>query len=406
MRTKIEQDVFEPIVRGIAQSGVRVANERAVLSLIAGLPGVSNADIARRSGLGPQTTARILSELEERDLVVRGDVLRGRRGQPATPYRLNPHGAYSFGVEIGWNHFEVLLQNIAGQPLASVRHPLDFPDPETIFERIAAEIATLVSGLTPLQRGRLAGIGVTTPGRFGPLLGRLGASPAQIAAWGRIDIAGRIGADAGLPAFWINDGSAAAWCEIVRFPRPRPSGLAAFFIGTFVGGGIVTGGALLEGPHGNAADLGAIVVHDRAGRPGHVHLLASLHALGRRLEAAGLARPPGLPRQWDWAALEPHAAPWVEDAGHALAQAIASTAAVIEIDTALINGVLPEPVLGRVLDSTDRHLEALPALAPGRPRVAAGRAGYSAAVSGAAQLVLFRRHFSRAWELFAPEPAK
>ena len=81
---------------------MRLANERAVLTLIAGVPGVSNADIARRSGLGPQTTARILTDLESRDLIIRGEVLRGRRGQPATPYRLNPQGGYSpYGMHVG-----------------------------------------------------------------------------------------------------------------------------------------------------------------------------------------------------------------------------------------------------------------------------------------------------------------
>jgi hypothetical protein len=139
MRIESDQDVFEPIVRGITQTGVRLTNERAVLTLIAGIPGVSNADIARRSGLGPQTTARILADLEARDLIIRGEVLRGRRGQPATPYRLNPNGAYSMGVEIGWQHFEVLLQNLAGAPVAVTRRSYAYPDPQSVFAAITAD---------------------------------------------------------------------------------------------------------------------------------------------------------------------------------------------------------------------------------------------------------------------------
>jgi len=115
MRNPSNIDAFEPIARGVAQAGVRIANERAVLTLIAGLPGSSNADIARRSGLGPQTTARILADFEARGLVERGQVLRGRRGQPATPYRLNPDGAFSIGVEIGWSHLEILLFSMGGR---------------------------------------------------------------------------------------------------------------------------------------------------------------------------------------------------------------------------------------------------------------------------------------------------
>ncbi|MCP8884888.1 ROK family transcriptional regulator [Devosia sp. XJ19-1] len=406
MRIESDEDVFEPIVRGITQTGVRLANERAVLTLIAGIPGVSNADIARRSGLGPQTTARILTDLEARDLIIRGDVLRGRRGQPATPYRLNPDGGYSLGVQIGWQHFEVLLQNIAGEPVAATRRCYPYPDPHTVFAEIASDVETLLSGLSQDQRGRLAGIGVTSPGNFGPLLERLGAPGDIRAKWAKIDIGARMAAETNLPTLWVNDGNAAAWREITAHPTPRPKGVAGFFVGTFVGGGIVSEGSLLEGPYGNAADLGAIIVHDRAGRPAYLHLLASLHALVQRILDAEGAAPSGPVHKWNWAALEPHVALWLDDAGHALAQAVLTTTAMVEIDLATINGDLPESILTRLLNSTRAHLADLPELLSHRPRLAPGLGGPSAAVVGAAQLLLFRRHFSRAWDLFEAEAGK
>ena len=406
MRELPDQDVFEPIVRGITQSGVRLANERAVLTLIAGIPGVSNADIARRSGLGPQTTARILTDLESRDLIIRGEVLRGRRGQPATPYHLNPQGGYSLGVEIGWQHVEVLLQNIAGQPIAVTRRCYDFPDPETLFSEIAADVETLLSGLTSDQRDRVAGIGVTSPGNFGPLLAHIGAPPCVIEAWSDVEVGPRLTEETGLPALWVNDGSAVAWREITAFPTPRPKGLASFFVGTFVGGGVVSDGSLLEGPYGNSADLGAIVVHDRAGKPAYLHLTASLHALVLKVIDAGHTAPVGSPRKWDWAGLAPVVAQWLDDAGHALAQAILTTTAMTEVDVVALNGDLPESILARLVESTNAHLLRFPVLLAHRPRLTTGLGGPSAAALGAAQLLLFRRHFSRAWELFDPAQDK
>jgi predicted NBD/HSP70 family sugar kinase len=398
MDASVEQDVFEPIVRGINQSGVRLANERAVLTLIAGIPGVSNADIARRSRLGPQTTARILLDLEERDLIIRGEVLRGRRGQPATPYRLNPEGAFSIGVTIGWDHADVLLQTIAGKPVAATRRSFAFPDPATVFAEIGNDVRTMLAALTPEQRPRLAGIGVTSPGRFGTLLQHLGASDAGIAQWAETDIAARLETETGLAVQWVNDGSAAAWRELTALPPPRPQGIAAFFVGTFVGGGIASGGTLLEGPYGNAGDLGGIIVHDRAGRPEYLHLLASQHALELKLRRAGRSMPAS--GGGTWADIEPQLSEWIDDAGHALAQAVISTTAMAEIDLAVINGNLPKPVLERILAATAQHLDELPWLLARRPKLAAGQAGPAAAAIGAAQLLLFRRYFSRAWELF------
>jgi predicted NBD/HSP70 family sugar kinase len=393
--------VFGPLARGVAQSGVRIANERAVLTLIAQNPGSSNADVARMTGLGPQTTSRIVSELEARGLITRGQVLRGRRGQPATPLFLDPHGAYTIGVEIGWRHLEVLLFEMSGKTLASVRRSYAWPDARTIFADVAAEIATMQSGMSGLQRARLSGVGVASPSFIERNIGRLGAPEEQKALWQGIDIPGRISRDTGLSVEWFNDGSAACWSELIAQPVPRPLGFAYLQVGTFVGAGIVIDGDLWEGPSGNAANLGGIMVPDAEGEPTYVHLVASLIALQQQLERVGQRLPAGSPLNWDWEALEPVASQWLEGAALALAKAVISTRAVIELDKAIIDGVMPRAVLERLLARVRHHIAELPMITTDRPIVGMGHLGASAAATGAAQLVLFRQFFSRAWNLFA-----
>ncbi|UJW85183.1 ROK family transcriptional regulator [Devosia sp. SL43] len=392
---------FGPLARGVAQSGVRIANERAVLTLIAQNPGASNADVARMTGLGPQTTSRIVSELELRGLITRGDVLRGRRGQPATPLFLDPHGAYTIGVEIGWRHLEVLLFEMSGKTLASVRRSHAWPDANTIFADVAAEIATIQSGMSDMQRQRLAGVGVASPSYIERNIGRLGAPDEQKALWQGLDIAGRLERDTGLPVHWFNDGSAACWSELIAQPTPRPLGFAYMQVGTFVGAGIVVNGDLWEGPSGNAANLGAIMVSDADGKPTYVHLVASLIALQQQLEKVGQSLPSGSPLNWDWDAMEPVVTRWLDRAGLALAKAVISTRAVIELDKAIIDGVMPRVIVERLLERVRYHIAELPSLASERPQVGMGHLGASAAATGAAQLVLFHQFFSRAWNLFA-----
>lgn len=393
-------NVLEPLARGFAQSGVRIANERAVLTLIAMNAGASNADLARLSGLGPQTTSRIVSDLEARELIVRGDVLRGRRGQPATPLFLNPGGAYVIGVEIGWRHFEVLLLAMSGKVLASIRRSYEYPDIDTIFTEVCAEIATVRSGMSDYQASRLIGIGVASPGHIDINIERLGAPSGQAARWREVDIAGRLAANTGLSVGWVNDGSAACWSEWLALERPRPLAFAAFHVGTFVGAGIANEGTVWEGRTGNAANLGAIMVPDADGRPTGVHTIASILALQHRLEQVGRQLPPGNPLNWDWSALEPVASAWLDDAGRALATAVVSTRAVIELDLTVIDGVMPRSVVRQLVDRVIEHLALLPFHGE-RPRVAMGHLGGAAAATGAAQMMLFRRYFSRAWNLFA-----
>ena len=394
-------DGIGPTARGFAQSGVRLANERTIMTLIALNPGASNADLARQSGLGPQTTSRIVTDLETRELVLRGEVLRGRRGQPATPLFLNPDGAFGIGIEIGWRHFEVLLFAMSGTTLASIRRSYDWPDFSTIFAEVAAEVATIRAGMTAQQAGRLSGIGLASPSHLERHLERIGAPAGQVELWRGADLAVELSRAIGEPVEWFNDGNAACWAEFIARPAPRPHGLAYFQVGTLVGAGIAIDGQLWEGRTGNAANLGAILVPDAQGRPSHVHTIASILALQQRIEAAGGTLPSGDPMNWDWDLLEPVAAGWLDDAGRALASAVHNTRAVMELDITVIDGVMPRPVVQRLLERVDHHLAALPAFGGDRPDVAIGHMGGSAAATGAAQLVLFHRFFSRAWNIFA-----
>ena len=128
-------------------------------------------------------------------------------------------------------------------------------------------------------------------------------------------------------------------------------------------------------------------------------MVASLNALDRRLTEAGMRRPRGFPQEWDWTALEPVASAWIDEAGRALATAVLSTRAMIDIEKAVIDGVVPRSILARVLERTTHYLAQIPDLVRPRPRVEPGVQAHSAAATGAAQLYLYRRYFSRSWHL-------
>lgn len=388
------------MARGFAQSGVRIANERAVMTLIALNPGASNADLARLSGLGPQTTSRIVSDLEARALVVRGEVLRGRRGQPATPLFLNPDGAFGIGIEIGWRHFEVLLFSMAGVTLASIRRSYCWADFQTVFGAVAAEVATIRAGMTAQQKARMVGIGVASPSRFECHLHRLGAPPEQAELWRNADIAAEVGRAVGEPVAWFNDGNAACWAEFIAHAEPRPNAMAYFQVGTLVGAGITIDGQLWEGRTGNAANLGAILVADSAGQASYVYTIASILALEQRLVAAGHAPPRGDPANWDWQSLEPVATDWLDDSGRALAMAMISTRAVMELDAVVVDGVMPRAIVRRLIERVEHHLAAGLPEGADRPPLGMGHVGGAAGATGAAQLVLFHRFFSRGWNIF------
>lgn len=388
------------MVRGVAQSGVRLANERTVLGLIAIGPGSSNADVARLSGLGAQTTSRIISELEERGLILRGQVLRGRRGQPATPLFINPNGAFCIGVEIGWRHFEVALIDMAGLSARPVRRYYDWPDATTVLEEVVEEVTRLRESLSEQQRAQLVGIGLATPTNIENHVDLVGAPPEQAKLWQQTDIATKLAAATQLEVEWHNDGHAASWAELIAQPHPRTRSFAHFQLGTAVGGGLVIDGGFGEGGC-RPAELGAMMICDGISEPSFLHFKAALISLNAAIVAAGGTEQRGDPQSWDWDGLESIVEPWSDKAGESLARAIVNIRATIEIQTAVIDGPMPDALIERVIARTNHHLGRMPIFIHQPPAAVRGCVGGAGAAIGAAQMLLYDRFFSRAWNLMA-----
>lgn len=387
--------IFDVAGVGIQNSDVRLTNQRVVLTFLATNPGSSAAELSRLSKLAPQTVAAILQDLDAMGLLRTGQLIRGRRGQPATPYFVEPTGAYAIGVEIGWRHIEAALVNLGGQAIANYRRDYAFPDPRTIFNELGAVVQQLTARLPPSEQRKIVALGVAAPSGIGRNVDLLEADPEMGRLWGALDMRTEAAKVTDLPVSVFNDGNAACWAELGAHPKPRPASFAYILVGTFVGAGIIAESVLWEGPTGNSANLGSMLVTDREGRQNFVHLLASIYGLEKRLRAAGIAVPQTTPMFWPWADWEPHVSEWIEDATRALAKALLNTAAVIEFDYAVIDAVAPPTILDRIVEGVRQHMQELPILTFDAPRVEKGHLGSTAPSLGAAYLPLFRRFFSR-----------
>src|SRR5215510_12188905 len=97
------------LARGTNQSGVRLYNERLVLSLVRRHGSLPKAEIARLTGLSPQTVSVIVRQLEGDGLLLKKRPQRGKVGQPLVPFSLNPEGAYFVGIKIGRRSGDLIL---------------------------------------------------------------------------------------------------------------------------------------------------------------------------------------------------------------------------------------------------------------------------------------------------------
>jgi predicted NBD/HSP70 family sugar kinase len=383
---------FEAAARGIGPTNLRQSNQRAVLSMISVAPGCSNADISRRTGLAPQSVSAVLADLEELGLISRGKVRRGGgRGQPATPFFIDPTGAYAVGIEIGWSHFEVALVDIGTKILARRRWSYDYPDARTIVGDVGKAVADIVTTIPQDRRDRIVGIGLAAAGRIGDPATLLPPPPGQSDLWGKIDLAAEVTRATGFDVHLVNDGNAACWADFVAMPGQRSGNFAYLLVGTFVGAGIMTEDRLLEGASGDSANLGSMIVTDRGGSRRVAHEVASLYALRRRLGDIQLEAAIGDAAFPDAQAV---VGEWIEDASFALAQVVLETRTVLEFDLAVVEAELPAPIRLRLVEAMRRNIADLTSLVQ-KPEVIEGHIGRSGAAQGAAFIRTYRRLFSR-----------
>lgn len=377
-------DLVRSISAGLSQKGVRDHNERLLLSLIQRNCGLSASDLSRLAGLSPPTVSGILRHLEAEGLVERGDPVRGKIGKPSVPIHLASDGAFSFGLKIGRRSADLVLIDLNGRVREERQLIFTSPSPKEIFGFVDAEIANIHKAMTPLQVDRICGIGIAAPFEMWNWPGALSDVASAYALWKDIDLKSATHDRTGLPVFLMNDATAACQAEHTFGRGKEFFDYAYFFVGAFVGGGIVLNNSVLEGRQGNAGALGALRSIGPDGKSIQLIDTASIHQLELRLRKADIN-----PQQlWSdpasWHALSDHVDLWLDQTAQELAKAALSTCAVIDFEAILIDGAFPASVRD-VLVRRVRHYMAgqdTRGLIP--PQIEAGSIGGSARAIGAA----------------------
>ncbi|MDF0601989.1 ROK family transcriptional regulator [Psychromarinibacter sp. C21-152] len=370
---------------------MRAHNERLVLTLIRQRGPTAKADIARATGLSAQTVSVIMRGLEADGLLLRGTPVRGRVGQPSVPMALAPDGAYFLGLNVGRRSLEMVLIDFTGTVLERRRRTHDYPTPDAVM-RFAQETATaLRDGLPRDRRGRVTGMGIAMPYLLWDWAEALGAPQAVMDAWRSEDIRAGIAERCGLPVFLQNDATAACGAELVFGPAVEQGSFLHFYLGYFIGGGVVLNHRLYSGHSGNAGALGSIPVPGPAGRPMQLIEVASLSGLESALVAAGhdadglWAGPEAL------TADEAVLADWLDAAAPGIAYACASAVAVLDLPVVMIDGWITEELRARLVAAVDRGLDRVNLAGLRRPEVRPGTMGAAARAIGAASLPLSER---------------
>ncbi len=379
-------------LRGTNQSGMRDFNERLVLSLVRQYGGLAKSDIARITGLSAQTTSVIMRALEQDGLLLRGEPLRGRIGQPSVPMSLNRNGAFFLGLKIGRRSADLVIVDFMGTVRATHRRIYRYPTPGALIAFVAEALPGLTQALPPDQRARISGMGVAMPFQLWNWVKALGAPQAEMDAWRERDIQAELAAICGVPVYVQNDATAACGAELVFGTGERPKDFLYFYFGTFIGGGLVLNGQLFLGRTGNAAGVGPIPVPGPDGRIRRLFDSASLSVLAEMMEAAGESSDHIWERPDHWQVSQGVLTAWMQAAAEGLASAILSASALLELEAVLIDGWFPATVRAEITRRTQEALRRMDLSGISAPQVREGTVGAQARSLGAAAIPLSQRY--------------
>jgi glucokinase-like ROK family protein len=373
-----------------SQSSLHRANLERVVRAVRLAGSLTQAEIARSTGLSAATVSNIVRELRDNGTVQVTPTSSG--GRRARSVALSGDAGIVVGVDFGHSHLRVAVGNLAHQVLAEQSEPIDVDASASQgFDRAEQLVARLVES-TGISADKVLGVGLGVPGPIDVESGALG-STAILPGWSGINPRQEMSDRLGVPVQVDNDANLGALGELVWGGGRGVKDLAYIKVASGVGAGLVIDGRIYRGPGGTAGEIGHITL-DESGpvcRCGNRGCLETFTAARYVLELLRGSHGDGLtvPRMVQLAREgDPGCRRVTGDVGRHIGMGVASLCNLLNPSRIVLGGDLAEAgelVLGPIRESVSRY--AIPSAAQ-RLSVVPGALGARAEVLGALALVL------------------
>lgn len=373
-----------------SQSSLHRANLERVVRAVRLAGSLTQAEIARSTGLSAATVSNIVRELRDNGTVQVTSTSSG--GRRARSVALSGDAGIVVGVDFGHSHLRVAVGNLAHQVLAEQSEPIDVDASASQgFDRAEQLVARLVES-TGIGADKVLGVGLGVPGPIDVETGALG-STAILPGWSGINPRQEMSDRLGVPVQVDNDANLGALGELVWGGGRGVKDLAYIKVASGVGAGLVIDGRIYRGPGGTAGEIGHITLDEsgpvcRCGNRGCLETFTAARYVLELLRGShgdGLTIPKmvQLGREGD-----PGCRRVIGDVGRHIGMGVASLCNLLNPSRVVLGGDLAEAgelVLGPIRESVSRY--AIPSAAQ-RLSVVPGSLGARAEVLGALALVL------------------
>jgi glucokinase len=164
-------------------------------------------------------------------------------------------GEWAVGVDLGGTKLEVAHVDTQGHVHNRILVPTDVKGgPSAILQQIVTAVRTLQQKASSIP----VGIGIGVPGQVASNAGLVHFAPNLL--WKEVPFGANLEHALKLPVVVTNDVRAAAWGEWRHGAGKDCDDLVCIFVGTGIGGGIVSGGNMLVGSTNTAGEIGHMVI--------------------------------------------------------------------------------------------------------------------------------------------------
>jgi predicted NBD/HSP70 family sugar kinase len=259
---------------------VRAANRERILDLLRTRGPMSQADLARASGLSPATISSLARELREDGWLEPDDGDVSARGRPLA---LSRSAGVAVGIDFGHSHVRVAVADLAHTVLAEAEEALDVDHEAHEGLALAGRLVRALLDEVGVGADRVTGVGMGLPGPLRRETGEVGDS-SILPGWIGSRPEELMHAELGLPVRVENDANLGALAEIVWGAGRGSTDLVYVKVATGVGAGLVLNGRLYHGSSGTAGEIGHVTIDEsgpvcRCGNRGCLEAFAGAEAV-------------------------------------------------------------------------------------------------------------------------------
>ena len=357
---------------------LRERNRLRVMQVLRTSGRVSQAEIARATGLSRTTVSSLVAELRESGVLREAEAaVPGKRGgRPGVQLVLDDPPQVVVGVDFGHSHAQVAVAGLDHVVLAERRVDMDIDRGAAAALDTAAGLVAEVLAEAGLDRKHVVGAGIGIPGPIDRQRGTVG-STTILPDWVGLRLAEEMERRLGVPVEIDNDANLGALAELVWGVGRGCSDFAYIKAATGIGAGLVVDGRLLRGATGTAGEIGHVTLDERGavcycGSRGCLETVASGPSIVRLLGQRGgktltLTQVIAYAVEGDWPCRRALA-----DAGREIGIAVAGLCNLVNPQRVIVGGIMSRAgdiLLEPMRESISRHsvqaaaetLEVLPA---------------------------------------------